>query len=76
MLERIDLADPALTAIAEIVHDIDLKDEKFGREAVGGVKLLITGICADTRDDDERLVRGGVLFDDLYAVFRRKRSDP
>src|SRR5262249_13808555 len=31
LLERSGLKDPALQAIAEIVHDIDLKDEKFGR---------------------------------------------
>jgi hypothetical protein len=31
LLERLGLNDPALRAIAEIVHDIDLKDAKFGR---------------------------------------------
>ena len=36
LLARIGLDDPALTAIAEIVHDIDLKDEKFGREEAAG----------------------------------------
>jgi hypothetical protein len=71
---RAGLDDPALTAIAEIVHDIDLKDEKFAREEAPGIKTLINGICADTRDDDERLIRGAAIFDDLYAVFGRKRG--
>lgn len=74
LLGRIGIHDPALTAIAEIVHDIDLKDEKFGREEAPGIKTLINGICADTRDDDERLVRGAALFDDLCAVFSSKRG--
>jgi len=74
LLGRAGLDDPALIAIAEIVHDIDLKDEKFGREEAPGIKTLINGICAGTRDDDERIARGGVLFADLYAVFRRKRG--
>jgi hypothetical protein len=74
LMTRAGLGDPALTAIAEIVHDIDLKDEKFGREEAAGIKTLINGICADTRDDDERLVRGGAIFDDLYAVFSSKRG--
>jgi hypothetical protein len=74
LLGRAGLDDPALTAIAEIVHDIDLKDEKFGREEAPGVKTLINGICADTRDDDKRLARGAAMFDDLYAVFHRKRA--
>ena len=74
LMTRAGLNDPALAAIAEIVHDIDLKDEKFGREEAPGVKTLINGICADTRDDDERLKRGAAIFDDLYAVFSRKRG--
>ena len=74
LLARTGLADPALGAIAEIVHDIDLKDEKFGRDEAPGVKTLIDGICADTRDDEQRIARGATIFDDLYAVFRRKRG--
>jgi hypothetical protein len=74
LMSRAGLDDPALTAIAEIVHDIDLKDEKFSREEAPGIKTLINGICADTRDDDERLLRGAAIFDHLYAVFGRKRG--
>jgi hypothetical protein len=36
------LSDPALQAIAEIVHDIDLKDAKFGRKETVGVAQLIS----------------------------------
>jgi hypothetical protein len=74
LMTRAGLDDPALAAIAEIVHDIDLKDDKYGREEAAGIKTLINGICADTRDDDERLARGAAIFDDLYAVFSRKRG--
>jgi hypothetical protein len=74
LMDRAGLEDAALTAIAEIVHDIDLKDDKYGREEAAGIKTLINGICADTRDDDERLMRGGAIFDDLYSVFGRKRG--
>ena len=74
LMTRAGLDDPALPAIAEIVHDIDLKDDKFGREEAAGIKTLINGICADTRDDDERLARGAAIFDDLYQYFRKKRG--
>jgi len=74
LLARAGLENPALAEIAAIVHDIDLKDAKFGREEAAGVKMLITGICADTQIDEERLARGAALFDDLYAVFGRKRA--
>jgi len=74
LLAHCGIEDPALEAIAEIVHDIDLKDGKFGREEASGVKMLIAGICADNADDEDRLRRGGALFDDLYSIFRRKRG--
>jgi hypothetical protein len=70
LLTRTGRRDPALTAIAEIVHDIDLKDGKFGREDVAGVGLLVDGIIRSHRRDEDRLARGAALFDDLYASFR------
>jgi hypothetical protein len=66
--------DRGLSRIAEIVHDIDLKDEKFARPEAEGVKTVITGICNGTPDDEERLARGGVLFEDLYRSFGRSRA--
>ena len=74
LLERAGLDDPGLKAVAEIVHDIDLKDGKFGREETAGVKTLIAGIAMATAQDEERIDRGGALFDDLYAYFRKKRG--
>src|SRR5262249_18945321 len=37
LLDRLGVDDAALRPIAEIVHDIDLRDEKFGREETAGV---------------------------------------
>ena len=71
LFNRAGLDDPALVSISEIVHDIDLKDEKFGREETAGVKALINGICSTTHDDSERIARGSAIFDDLYTVYQR-----
>ena len=49
LLERIGLNDVALRAIAEIVHDIDLKDGKFGREQAPGIAHVIAGICVSQK---------------------------
>jgi hypothetical protein len=73
LLERALLDDPALRAIGELVHDIDLKDGKFGREETAGIAGLIAGIVLAHRDDDQRLARGAALFDDLYQYFRNKK---
>jgi len=72
LIERLALDDRALRPLAEIVHDIDLKDAKFGREERAGVDALITGVATAHRDDQQRLARGGAVFDALYEYFRRK----
>jgi hypothetical protein len=69
LLGHADLANPALRAIGEIIHDIDLKDGKYGREEVAGVRSLISGIAASSTDDEQRLARGASLLDDLYSSF-------
>ena len=38
LLERFGVSDPALVAVAEIIHDIDLKDDKFSRPERAGVE--------------------------------------
>lgn len=74
LLAEAKLDDPALAAIGEIIHDIDLKDDKYGREEVAGVRSLIAGIAASSPDDTQRLARGGVLLDDLYSSFTGKHD--
>ena len=72
LLERAP-KDAALRAIADIVHDIDLKDDKFGRTEVAGIRTLIEGISVTTKDDSERIARGTEVLNNLYEYFRKKR---
>lgn len=74
LLARTGLVDPALTPIAEIVHDIDLKDGKFGREETAGLAHLVAGLSGAYQEDAKRIERGGAMLDDLYEYFRRKRG--
>jgi hypothetical protein len=74
LLVRTGLRDPALKAVGEIVHDIDLKDAKFGREEATGIARLIAGIAMGTGDDTQRIARGSEVFDGLYEYFRKKRG--
>jgi hypothetical protein len=71
--ERAGLDDPAVRIIGEIVHDIDLKDAKFGREETAGIAGLIGGIVLAHEGDEQRLARGAAVFDDLYRHFRSKK---
>jgi hypothetical protein len=74
LLHRFGIEDRALTAIGEIVHDMDLKDDKFGRPERAGIERLLTGLSLTEKDDQARLAKGEVLFDALHAAFAR-RSD-
>ncbi|MGO4125258.1 chromate resistance protein ChrB domain-containing protein [Inquilinus sp. YAF38] len=74
LLGRAGLIDPALQSIAEIVHDIDLKDGKFGREEAIGIGHLIAGVAMANKDDEQRVAQGAPIFDNLYQYFRTKRG--
>jgi hypothetical protein len=74
LLERFALTDPALRPIAEIVHEVDLKDAKFGRPETAGIDRLIAGIAMMNRDDEARLAQAATVFEALYELFRRKRA--
>ena len=54
LLARFEIADAALRHIAEIVHDIDLKDEKHGRRETAGFEALVNGIAMAHREDEAR----------------------
>lgn len=71
LVERFGLRDRALAALGEIVHDIDCKDDKFGRAEAAGLARVVDGIARAHDADDARLERAAAVFDDLYANFRR-----
>jgi hypothetical protein len=73
LLRRFALTDPALRAIADVVHDIDNKDDRFGRPETAGVSAMLRGIVSAVPTDEGRLERGFVLFDDLLAFYRGQR---
>jgi hypothetical protein len=74
LLQRFALSEPALKQIAEIVHDIDLKDGKFGRQDALGLDRLIAGIAMANPEDEKRLAEGSAVFNSLYEYFKRKRA--
>jgi hypothetical protein len=69
-LDRYDLADETLIAIARIVHEADLEDERYHEPSARGLDVLIRGLSLV--NDDERLLQiTDALFDGLYEHCRR-----
>jgi hypothetical protein len=79
LAERMRLDDPALGAIGEIIHDLDLRDGKFGRDETAGVRATIDGICTVARDDNQRIAAAAPMLEGLYSHFtlraRRNNKD-
>jgi hypothetical protein len=76
MIRRLGFQDPALTSLAEILHDIDLKDGRYGRPETEGFRALLTGLVSSYPEDNQRLEEGSRLFDNLYAYFQKHWSEP
>jgi len=68
LLRRTGLRDRKLAILAEIVHEADLKDQKFAREEARGIDLALRGLLSAIKDDHEALAHGLILFDGLYAT--------
>jgi hypothetical protein len=69
LVDRFGVDAPGLRAVAEVVHDIDVKDGKFGRPETAGVAAQLDGLASIEPSDDARITRGGAVFDALLAYF-------
>jgi hypothetical protein len=75
MLKRFGLQEvTGLRALSEIVHDIDLKDDKFNRLEAAGLNAVITGMSERVQDDRKLLQHAGVVFDGLFALLDKAKK--
>ena len=63
------LEDRALTPLVQIVHEMDLRDERYVRSEVAGLDALLDGWLASGLSDEELERRGQQLFSGLYMTF-------
>ena len=66
---RFGIDDNAVARVAEIVHDLDLKDGRFGAPEAAAISTVIDGLQLAHADDDTLLAQGIALFDALYRGF-------
>ncbi len=69
LLQEFGLTSPALAAIGEVVHDIDLKDERYQRPETDGIALVLQGLVLAESDDARRCKAGAQIFESLFAQF-------
>ena len=74
MIKRFGLQDRGLFPLAEIIHDIDLKDTKYVRAETHGLNALLTGLVASQPDDNQRMTEGIQIIEKFYAYFQRQKA--
>jgi len=70
LLRRYRLDEPALWAIARIVREADLEDERYDAPEARGLDVLLRGLSM-IRSDEEMLELASALYDGLYEHERR-----
>jgi hypothetical protein len=74
LMKAFRIQDQALQDIAEIIHDIDLKDHKFGRPEASGLDLVIRSLSDSTQDDNQLLEIGSSILDGVYQHFSKSSA--
>lgn len=74
LVRRIGLPDKGVRAIAEIVHDLDLKEAKFDRPETAGVRTMMEGLIGRFQNDHDRIERALAVFDDLHEALGGRRT--
>ena len=71
-LKEYSLEDPVLKEIAEIIHDADLMDEKYGRAESEGLDAVIRGMQLELPNDEVLLGYTNALYNGLYTYLSRQ----
>lgn len=66
LVKSFGIKDKAVKKIAEIVHDLDVKDDKYAKPEASGVEDILAGIRKSSKDDAAGLEQGMRVFEMLY----------
>ena len=67
LMKSFSLKDKTLRKIAEIVHELDVKDDKFRNPEAKGIEDILSGIRKTAKDDNESLGKGIAIFEMLHV---------
>jgi hypothetical protein len=76
LCEMFGIREPAIERIAAVVHDLDLKDDRFGAPEAATIGGLIDGLQLAHTDDQTLLAHGIEVFEALYRSFERAARFP
>jgi hypothetical protein len=69
LLKVFGLRDRGLKVIGEIIHDVDLKDNKYCRPEASGLDAVVRSLADTIQDDHKLLESGSEIFQALYGSY-------
>lgn len=66
LVKAFGLKEKAVKKIAEIVHELDIKDDKYSNAESAGVEDILSGLRKAIKEDTELLEKGMSVFEMLY----------
>jgi hypothetical protein len=66
LMRSFNIKDKALKKIAEIVHELDIKDDKFSNSEAKGIEQILSGIRKTAKNDYDSLDKGMAVFEMFY----------
>jgi hypothetical protein len=70
LARRFEVSDPAVAWLGRVVHDVDLREERYAEPEAAGIALMVEGLRARHGDDDA-LLEAGI---ELFAALARGRQ--
>lgn len=75
LCQRFGIRTPAIMRLAEVVHELDIKDGRYGHPETEGLRRMLDGIIGQHARDDARLDAACALFDMFIAGAGENRRD-
>jgi len=69
LMRRFGIADRGVAALSRVVHDLDLKEARYGMPECAAVSRVIDGLRIAYSNDHELLEQGIVVMEALYRSF-------
>jgi hypothetical protein len=76
LIDHFGIQDKGVRHIAKIVHDIDLKDQRYGLPEAPVVARMVEGLRATYADDNDLLTHGMAMFAALYESLPAAAGPP
>jgi hypothetical protein len=69
LMHRFGISDAAVVAVSRVVHDLDLRENRYAMPECAAMGRLVDGLRATYSDDGELLEHGMVTLEALYRSF-------